>query len=359
AVDEEGNIRFGLAAINGVGDSAVEQILVERDANGAFASIFDFVKRVPITAIKRSGLESLALSGAFDCFASEITREQFFATTLKGDVFVDVLTRFGNNYQLAVEESKNSLFGDMEVVDVPNPVIPEAEEWSLLERLDKERELVGIYLSAHPLDEYKVILDHVCNVSMNEFTQVRDELRTMYIGGIVVGFREGTTRQGDSKYGIAKVEDYTGIGEIPLFGEDYVKYAVFMKEGNSIFITRTVQPHRFIPNKTEAHIASVHLLSEVKDRLIQAIVIHLTPEQVTADCVETLHEIVQRYPGHVDLRFCITTLEGRELELFSNAFKVSATPQLISRIEEFGTLEVIPDLIDQPTPMPHAAGATK
>ncbi|MCF0195968.1 MAG: DNA polymerase III subunit alpha, partial [Bacteroidaceae bacterium] len=349
AVDECGNIIFGLAAIKGVGEGAVEIILTERDARGPFTSIFDFVKRVPVSAVKRSGLECLALSGAFDCFAPEITREQFFALNTKGETFLDVLTRFGNSYLLAVEESRNSLFGDIEMVEIPNPVIPQALPWSTLERLEKERGLVGIYLSAHPLDDYKVILRHVCNVTMSEYEHVKDDLRTMYLGGIVVSFRESVTRRDGNKCGFAKIEDFSGVGEVALFGEDYVKYAAFMREGNAVFITRTVQPHRYKPSTSETRLYSVNLLSEVKDRLIEELIINLHSEDVTNDCVEALHRMASANPGHIGIRFRLTTPEGRVLELRCPHIKVSATQELISCIEEFGTLEVTPNLSIQPS----------
>lgn len=335
-VDPDGNIRFGLAAIKGVGESAVEAILSERNANGPFKSIFDFVRRVSISAVKRNGLECLALSGAFDCFSDHISREQFLALNPKGDSFVDVLTRFSSSYQVALEETRNSLFGDMDMVDVPNPVIPEAESWNTLTRLDKERELVGIYLSAHPLDDYKVLLDYVCNVKMAEIEQAKTVAGNKKFGGIVVDYRTGRTKYGKD-YGVAKVEDYSGIGELALFGEDFAKYGGMMSPGSSIFITATVAPSKFDEKRLMMTVKDVRHLSDVKNLFLTKAVVELSPEAIDEDFVARINDLTNGIEGITQLQFRFLSLDGRVISAHSSR-PVNLTPALVELFEEYGTL---------------------
>jgi DNA polymerase-3 subunit alpha len=206
SVNRKGDIRFGLGAIKGVGESAVQSILDERKKNGEYKNIFDFVQRVNLSSCNRKNIENLALAGAFDSFEG-IKREDFFMPNAKGETFTEVLVRYGNKFQLDKAAAATSLFGGDNMVEVATPEIISAPGWSDLDRLNKERDLVGIYLSAHPLDEYRIILENVCNVRMLELTDLTPlQNRDLVMGGIVTGFREGYTKTG-KPYGIAKVED--------------------------------------------------------------------------------------------------------------------------------------------------------
>lgn len=216
SVNRRGDIRFGLGAIKGVGESAVQSILSEREKNGPYKSIFDFVQRVNLSACNRKNIENLALAGGFDSFGN-IKREDFFMKNSKDETFVETLVRYGSKYQMDKAAAINSLFGGEHEVEVATPEIISAPAWSDLERLNKERELVGIYLSAHPLDEYAVVLENVCNVHMEELSNLTPlQNRDLILGGIVTGVREGYTKSG-KPYGIAKVEDYSGVAEFAFF----------------------------------------------------------------------------------------------------------------------------------------------
>ena len=269
SVDKNKNIRFGLGAVKGVGESAVQNIIEERKKNGPYKSIFDFVERVNLTACNKKNIESMALAGAFDNFG--IQREQFFTDSGKGELFLDTLVRYGNKYQMDKSTAVNSLFGGDALIAIAKPEIPQCERWSDLERLNKEKELVGIYLSAHPLDEYRIILKYVCNTGMVELNE-RETLqgREVLLGGIVTGFREGMTKNG-KPYGILKIEDFTGSGEIPLFGQDYIEYSKYGKIGMYLLITARVEPSRWDPNKLDFKIGTVNLLQDEKDKLIEKI----------------------------------------------------------------------------------------
>ena len=201
-VNKEGNIRFGLGAVKGVGEGAVQSIMEEREKNGPFKGIFDFVQRVNLTACNKKNLECLALAGGFDSFP-ELKREQYFAVNSKNEVFLETLVRYGNRYQADQAAAANSLFGGENVVDIATPEIPVAERWSDLDRLNRERDLVGIYLSAHPLDEYSVVLEHVCNTHMAELEDKTALVgREITMGGIVTAVRRGISKNGNP-YGIA------------------------------------------------------------------------------------------------------------------------------------------------------------
>ncbi|MBQ8608113.1 MAG: DNA polymerase III subunit alpha, partial [Bacteroidaceae bacterium] len=229
-VNAKGDIRFGLGAIKGVGENAVDAILDERKKNGPYQSIFDFVQRVNLSVCNRKNLENLALAGAFDCFVN-IKREQYFAANSRGEVFLDSLLKYGNLYQTDRAEASNSLFGGFDAIEVATPEIPVADSWSDLERLDKERELVGIYLSAHPLDEFSIILENVCNTQMKELEDLTKlPNQEVTLGGIVTSVREGTTKKGNP-FCIARMEDYSGSAELPLFGQDYMDWTRYMKVG--------------------------------------------------------------------------------------------------------------------------------
>ena len=183
SVDKQKNIRFGMGAIKGVGESAAQKIIKKREKNGPYKDLFDFVERVNLSSCNKKNIESLALAGAFDNF--HVQRESFFVDNGKGETFLDILVRYGNKYQTDKATAANSLFGDDNFVAIAKPEIPKAERWSDLERLNKEKELVGIYLSAHPLDEYRIILQYVCNTGMAELNDKESLIgREILAGGI-------------------------------------------------------------------------------------------------------------------------------------------------------------------------------
>lgn len=335
SVDDQGNIRFGLGAIKGLGDSAVDAIIAERDAHGPFANIFDFVQRVSMPAVKRSGVESLVLSGAFDTFKS-LCREQYFAQNVKGEVFIDTLVRYGQQYQEAKQSAENSLFADFNDVEVSTPPVPtNYEEWSRLERLNRERDLVGIYLSAHPLDDYSIILQDVCTTHV---TELEDKERwvnqDITFGGIVTAVRQGVGKSGQP-YGIVTIEDYSGSGELPLWGQEWSTWANYMSVGNAVFISARVQPGRYNPNRIEISIGKIQYLVDVKDELIKTLTISLPLGSISEDFVMTLNELTDKSPGNTELYFQILDPEGQmPLKLRSRTKKITVQRSLIEFIQE-------------------------
>ncbi|NCD14942.1 MAG: DNA polymerase III subunit alpha, partial [Bacteroidia bacterium] len=253
SVNSEGDVRFGLAAIKSVGQGAANDIIAEREKNGPYSDIFDFVERVNLSSCNKKTIEALALAGAFDSLPG-IHREQFFATNSKGEEFMETLIRYGSKYQMDKQGAMVSLFGDDTSFQIARPEIPQAARWSDLERLNKERELIGIYLSAHPLDDYEFILKYVCNADTVRLQEL-EPLNGMEItfGGIITMVREGQTKRG-SPYTIFKIEDYAGSYEMALFSEDSVNFGRYARIGLSIYIEGKVQPKRYRENELEVKI---------------------------------------------------------------------------------------------------------
>ena len=294
-VNDKQQIRFGLNGIKGLGEAAAASIISEREKNGKYKDIYDFVERISIPAVKKSGIECLALSGAFDTFSDQISREQFIAPNGKGELFVDSLTKYGTQYQQAKMEAQFSLFG-MEAIDKHQPAIPVTERWNDLERLNKERELVGIYLSAHPLDEYGVILNGICNMHMEQLNDLTPFANSdVRLGGIVTGLkRQGITKT-NQPYGIVVVEDYTGPGEIALFGNDWAQWRGYLsQEGNLVYITGRVQPRQYNREILELKIGKVQFLPDVKDELVQSITITFDSNKLDSNALAELTKHIQQ-----------------------------------------------------------------
>ena len=334
SVNNAGDIRFGIGAVKGVGEGAVMNIIEEREKNGAFKDVFDFVERVNLSTCNRKNIESLALAGAFDAFP-EVSREQFFGMNGKGETFIDSLIRYGNKYQLDKNTAANSLFGDDTSFDIARPDIPHVEKWSDLERLNKERELIGIYLSAHPLDEYKIVLKYVCNVGMSEIED-KEPLRNkdVTIGGLVSSVREGITRTG-KPFMIIRIEDFTGSGEIPLFGDDYINFGKYGRLGLYVYIKGRVQGRRYDESQLEFKILSIQLLPDVKDRLIEKITITLPLHDMNSQMVEELSTLTKNNPGNSLLYFQVVDGEkNMKVDLFSRNFKINVRQELIDYLVE-------------------------
>lgn len=334
-----GNIRFGLGAVKGVGESAVECIVKERTENGPFKGIFDFVQRVNLNTCNKKNMESLALAGGFDSFP-EIKREQFFAPNPKGEIFLEVLMRYGNKYQADQAAAANSLFGGENVVDIATPEIYPAERWSDLERLNKERELVGIYLSAHPLDEYSIVLNHVCNVKVAELADL-DVLsgRDLTIGGMVTAVRRGIAKNGNP-YGIARVEDFSGSSELAFFGNDWVSFSGYLNEGTFLFIRAKCQGKRWKPEEMEVKVTSIELLPDVKEKLIEKLTITVALPDLNRAMIAELTTLVKASPGSAELYFRVVDPdENMTVDLMARPVKLSVQKDLISYLESCPELE--------------------
>ena len=333
SVDKQKNIRFGMGAVKGVGEAAVLNIIEERKKNGPYKNVFDFVERVNLSNCNKKNIESLALAGAFDNLG--LQREQIYAENAKGEPFMDVLVRYGNKFQADKANAANTLFGADEFVAIAKPEIPPCERWSDLERLNKEKELVGIYLSAHPLDEYRVILEYVCNTGVIELND-RENLqgKEITMGGIVTGFREGTTKNG-KPFGILKLEDFTGSGEIPLFGQDYINYGRYGRLGMYLLISARMEPMRWDPKRFDLRIGQIRLLQDEKDKRIEKISITLSIHGLDEPTINELSTLIKKHPGNSLLYFKVIDSEHNiSLNLFAPNLRVEVTRDLVDYLKE-------------------------
>ena len=275
---KDGSIRFGLAGIKGVGVGCVDSIVEERDKNGPFKDIFDFVQRIDQRACNRKALESMALAGTFDDF-KEIKREDFFEVNPRGESFSETLMRFGQRYQTSQQEMQNSLFGAIGGIEVATPVIPKAEPWSQLERLNRERELVGMYLSAHPLDPYFMEVNYGCDTPLASVTSNSNKLdRELTMAGLVVDFQVRMGKKGN-QFGILKIEDYSGSFECMLFGNKFVDYQKYGVAGYAVVVRGAYE--KGYGDVVRFNVHTIDLLENLKGKMVKNLVITLSDADLT------------------------------------------------------------------------------
>lgn len=337
SANKKGEIRFGLSAIKGMGDAAAINIIEEREKNGPYKDIYDFVQRVNLSAVNRKALESLALSGGLDSFG--IRRESYFGETPKG-TFIEILLRYGQTYQQEQNQMQNSLFGDMGGVEIATPKPPEAEQWSTIELLKKERDLVGIYLSAHPLDEYSVVLNSMCNLRCDQLTRDMDKQELaktaeLTFGGIVSSVTSRFTKN-NKPFGIVTIEDFNGQGELALFGDEWTKWQHMLKEEYIVYITATMR-QRFAnaPNSLEMVIKSVEFMNDVKDKRIERFTIYIDSTLLHNSRMNDLEVLLKSNPGNVPLYFNIHDSEhNTDLTLLSHNTTIDPSKKLLNFLDD-------------------------
>ncbi len=339
-VNKHGEIRFGLGAIKGMGESAAQAIISEREKNGPYKSVFNFVERVSLSNVNRRALESLALSGGFDGFG--IRRENYFAENNKGEQFLDVLLRYGQVYQAEKQQAQNSLFGSFDDFAIQTPPIPKTDiRWSDIERLNRERDLVGIYLSAHPLDEYKIILDNLCNTKCAELADVQQlsNREDVIVGGIVTAVRQKYTRN-NNPCGFVTIEDFDGSGELALFGEDWGRWRGMFQEGASVYILAKLRARFQNSSQMELKIQNVEYMQTIKENAIDRITISMVTDMLNEQIVADLNELITAHPGSTKLFFQLRDSKGRNhVLLHSKSSNVDVRHTLIDYIEKHEMLD--------------------
>ena len=334
SANKKGEVRFGLAAIKGMGDAAALAIIEERRKNGPYKDIFDFAQRVNLSSVNRKAFESLALSGGFDSFG--IKREQYFGKNTKGDSFLDTLLRYGQLYQAEQAEAQNSLFGDAEAVEIATPPVPEAEQWSTIDKLNKERDLVGIYISGHPLDDYRIILNNMCNTRCNEIDDKTELLKkgNITLGGIVTGVRRGITKT-NKNFGIVTIEDFSGAGELALFGEDWGQWSGMLVEGYSIYVEASCTVKYKNSSFVDLKLTRVRFLQSVKEQNIERITINVNPLRLSKTTVEDLNTLINDNPGDTQLYISLHRTDNKGDVLMRSSNKnINVTHEIIELIED-------------------------
>ena len=342
-VNKHGEIRFGLSAIKGMGASAADSIVRERMENGPYKDIYDFAERVDLSNVNRKAFESLAYSGGFDSFG--LQREQYFAVTAKGDLFLDTIVRYGQLFQAEKAQQQNSLFGGMDAIDVVHPIAPKAEKWPVIEKLNKERELVGIYLSAHPLDEYSVVLNNMCNTrcsmigrnaNMTELAKA-DEVT---FGGIVTSVNERFSQKTGKPFGFVTIEDFDGTGELALFGDDWARWNNLLKMNYTVYITAKCQPrYRNNPDMLELKVQKIEQLYDVKQNRLERFTISMDATALDDAFVSELATVIEEHIGNTQLYIQLRTPDNTVLMLRSKNGGVNVDRTLIDFISSNEKME--------------------
>ncbi|MDE6623492.1 MAG: DNA polymerase III subunit alpha [Alistipes sp.] len=335
--NKSGDVRFGMAAVKGVGEAAVESIIAERDANGRYKDIYDFLERVNYSAVNRKCLENLALAGAFDDIAG-FHRGKFFGSADSRDAnaptFIEMLIRYGQRFQAEKSNAQQSLFGGGGEVDIQRPVMPACADWSQLETLSREREMIGLYLSAHPLDDYKIIIDHMCKTQLGDLENLESlKGQEIAVAGMVVSVQNLITKTG-KPWGKFVLEDYNGTHEFALFSKDYENFRKYLFSDYFLFVRGKVQPKPYNENELEFKILSMTQLNEMRDT-IKELTLLLPVEEVTPELLRELPERVKESAGDTLLRIHVIDRKANVvLNLYSKGHKVSLTQSLVGYLDE-------------------------
>ncbi|MDA0314359.1 MAG: DNA polymerase III subunit alpha [Bacteroidetes bacterium] len=335
-VNAQGEIRFGMAAIKGAGTAAVEEIIKQRISKGPYKNIFEFAKRVNTRTLNKRSMEALAMAGSFDCFKDHHRRQYLEAPD--GDVsLIDKASRYAQKIQQEEDSAQVSLFGGSSgTAESPLPSIAPMEPFSQIQQLNIEKEVVGLFISGHPLDQYQLEIDSFTNATLTTLNDLealkgKNELR---LAGSVASFAHRTTKNG-KPFGTLTLEDYHGAFTFFLFGEDYVKFKHYFMTGWFLFINGAVTQKKWgNDNELEFKINSISLLSEVRGRMIKGIKVNINLDDLTLDLMEKLESITAKYKG--DAKLYIEVLDKQDnisLELFSKKIKVDASAELIKELK--------------------------
>ena len=333
-VNRNGNIRFGLGAIKGVGENAVLHLIEEREKNGPYKDIYDLAERVNLNTVNKKMLEAMVVSGALDGLPG-MTRAQYFAADGKGSSFLESLIRFGNNVKNIRNSTQQSLFGDTGGFDLVRPEPAPCPDWSKLERLNKEKEVIGIYLSSHPLDDFRLEISTFCNATLADLQNLSEFAnREVCVAGIVSDTRSGVTRNG-KPFGGFTLQDYTDSFSFLLFDKDYVAFSNYFRNDYQLLVKGRVQGRHFNPEELEFKIKEIHLLTAVREDLITSITIKLKPELVNPEFIKNLKSVISENPGNKSLKFLLIDHDERiTIPLFSRSIKAGITDELIGWLED-------------------------
>ena len=335
SVDDEGNVRFGLAAIKGVGEAAVQDIVECRQRDGKFKSVYDFMERVNLQAVNRKTLENLAVGGAFDSI-SDLPSSAYFASDGREGTFLEALVRYGNRVQSEKANVQQSLFGGGNAeADIQKPEPLPHEPWTKLEMLNKEREVIGIYLSSHPLDDFSVIIRHYCHSTLGDLQDLPSmKNKDFTVAGMVTSVTHLTTKTG-KPYGRFTIEDYNSSHEFVLFSKDYENFRRYLYEGYYLLVRGRVQERTYNPNELECRINSMMMLSEAQETLIRELTIALPVAELTEDIVSQLKETINENRGNVTLRVKVLDPQADvAVNLYSKTLKVGMTPGMVRFLDD-------------------------
>lgn len=338
SVMPNGSVRFGMSSIKGVGENLVNSIIQERNANGKFVSVFDLAKRLDSKSVNKKSVEGLALAGGFDSFAG-IHRAMFFvADPSDNTTLTDRMIRYGNQVNTGSDLAQASLFGGDDEIQVTEPQLPKVEPWTSLDQLAREKEVVGFFISGHPLDPYKLILEHRCNATCVQLKAGLEPFKgkDVTFGGIITGFENRTSKTGNA-FGKLIIEDYHGAMELMLFGKDFVEYNKFMVQNLFVFIKAKVQERYNQPGSLELKVQKIDLLEQVKESAFSNIKLKVGIDQLSEALITGIETLFKTNAGKCNVEFFVEDpAENMSVKMYSKAFKVAVNEQLMTELEKIG-----------------------
>lgn len=333
-VNKDGNIRFGLGAIKGVGESAVLQLIEEREKNGAYTDIYNLAERVNLNSLNKKNLEAMAVAGAFDCFEN-VSRAQYFAPDTRGSSFIESLIRYGNNAKTIKQASSHSLFGEAGGFDLIKPEPVTCPDWPKLEKLNREKEVIGIYLSSHPLDDFKLEISTFTTANLADLQNLRDYLdREVVVAGMISDTKNGIGKNG-KPYCSFTLQDYSDSFRFIMFDKDYIDNSKFITTGYYLMIRGKVQKKKYREDEIEFSIKKINLLSSVKDELIKSVTIRIKTENIDGAMINELKELVHENKGETELKFLFIDADDKlSLPMFSRTLRVRLNNEFISWLDD-------------------------
>ena len=333
-VNKEGKIRFGLGAIKGTGESAVQAIIEERDANGPFKDIFDFAKRVNLRTVNKKSFESLAKAGAFDCF-EDYHRRQYVDADDEGSSLIEKAIKYANRLQEEEASAQSSLFGGASGVDIGKPKVGRIEPYGEIEELNIEKEMVGLYITGHPLNQFKFEIDFLTNTSISKLTEL-DKLRgrEIKIGGIVSDVQHRTSKKGNP-FGQFTLEDFNDNYTFYLFGQDYLKFKPMLEQGWFLYLSGIVQ-NRWNSEELELKITNIDHLSEIRDKMTKGLELKVRLEDVNSIIVDEIERVAEANPGKCLLKLSLLgAYENRaiNLDMLSRKFTINPTDEFMKELQ--------------------------
>lgn len=332
SVNKKGQIRFGLTALKGVGSGPVGAVLEERKSGDPFKNVFDMMRRLDLRSFNKKALDSLVLGGGLDCF-EDMKRWHYYAPSDKYDTFIEHLLRYGNAYQSQKAQSVNSLFGDSEDILIPEPSIPNAREWSLIEKLTKEKEVTGIYISGHPLDDYKLEIENYTTCSLDQLENHKGG--NLNLAGVVIAANNRVDKKGNG-YGFFTIQDYNGSLELALWRDDYNDYAARMKPGEVVFIKGKYEYNNY-REEYQFKVQEIQQLAAIGLKMTESITLKLPIQQITNDLIDEIEDICKHSKGKLPLKIEVLEPENQiKLKLRSVSRKVNVDGEMIAKLERIG-----------------------
>ncbi len=348
AVNKKGEIRFGFSGLKGVGENAIDNIIEVRKKSGHFQTIYDFIKRVNLRAVNKKSLENLIYGGALDSF-TDLHRAQYFYQAPGDTTNLEKIIKFGSVFQTQATNVTNSLFGDLQMPDIVPPKLAPCPPWQLTVQLDYEKEVTGMFISGHPLDNYKFEFKHYNISSIAEYNTVKNQInenpssKNFRLAGLVIGAQHRLSKQG-KQFGILNLEDFTGKTEFMLFGEDYVKYVKYLEIGTIVLIEGGFK-QRFATSPFEFKISKFHLLETIKTNLTKRLTIELDPQLIDHELIEFLETNMSKHPGNTALNINVLDFEHeKKIGLATIGKGITINDELIEFLDENRQLNVIVSL---------------